>query len=66
MSDSKSVTSVCARSLNSVHAGFLVSAVLLIVLAIGLRAYNIGHPSLWNDELFSRYYADLFGLKYLW
>jgi len=66
VSDSKSVTSVCARSLNSVHAGFLVSAVLLIVLAIGLRAYNIGHPSLWNDELFSRYYADLFGLKYLW
>ena len=38
----------------------------IICLAIALRAIHLGTLSLWNDELFSRYYADLFGLKYLW
>jgi len=45
---------------------FLAQAFLIVCVAIVLRAYDIGQPSLWNDELFSRYYADLFGLKYLW
>jgi len=38
----------------------------IIGLAIVLRAIHMGALSLWNDELFSRYYADLFGVKYLW
>ena len=27
---------------------------------------TIGQQPLWTDELFSRYYVDLFGLKFLW
>ena len=37
----------------------------IIVLCLALRAYHIGSASLWSDEIFSRYYADLFGLHYL-
>src|SRR5690348_3285272 len=45
----------------------LAAAGLLIVcLGFALRAYDIGQQSLWSDELFSRYYADLFGLKFMW
>ncbi len=36
-----------------------------MLLAAALRAYDIGAASLWNDELFSRYYAQL-GLRYMW
>ena len=39
---------------------------LILCVALMARAINLGTLSLWNDELFSRYYADLFGLKYLW
>jgi 4-amino-4-deoxy-L-arabinose transferase-like glycosyltransferase len=66
VSDSKSVAVVSAGKINPVYAGFVVPAILVATLAIALRAYDLGQPSLWNDELFSRYYADLFGLKYLW
>ena len=45
------------------RAAFLLAATML--LAAGLRAYDIGAASLWNDELFSRYYARL-GLRYMW
>jgi uncharacterized membrane protein len=41
-------------------------AVLVACLATALRAQDIAGQSLWTDELFSRYYADLFSLKYLW
>jgi uncharacterized membrane protein len=37
----------------------------IIVLCMALRAYHIGAASLWSDEIFSRYYGDLFGLHYL-
>ena len=37
----------------------------IIVLCVALRAYHIGAASLWSDEIFSRYYGDLFGLHYL-
>jgi mannosyltransferase len=45
-----------------------VAAFGLLIVCIGfaVRAYDIGQQSLWSDELFSRYYADLFGLKFLW
>ncbi len=44
----------------------VVLATLIIAVATAIRAYDIGRQSLWTDELFSRYYADLFGLKFLW
>lgn len=36
-----------------------------MALGAALRAFDIGAASLWNDELFSRYYAQL-GLRYMW
>jgi 4-amino-4-deoxy-L-arabinose transferase-like glycosyltransferase len=42
------------------------AATLVVGIAISIRVYDIGRQSLWTDELFSRYYADLFGLKFLW
>jgi mannosyltransferase len=38
---------------------------LIVILALALRIYHLGSASLWSDEVFSRYYADLFGLRYL-
>jgi mannosyltransferase len=37
----------------------------ILVLCVALRVYHIGAASLWSDEIFSRYYADLFGLHYM-
>ena len=37
----------------------------ITLLCVALRVYHIGAASLWSDEIFSRYYADLFGLHYL-
>jgi mannosyltransferase len=44
----------------------LAQLLLIVCTAVAVRAYAIGQQSLWSDELFSRYYADLFGLKFLW
>jgi mannosyltransferase len=38
---------------------------LLILFAAALRVYHLGAASLWSDEIFSRYYVDLFGLHYV-
>jgi mannosyltransferase len=38
---------------------------LLIVLCAALRIYHLGASSLWSDEMFSRYYVDVFGLHYV-
>ena len=35
---------------------------LAMLAAVVLDGFHLGRPSLWNDELFSRYYYDLFGL----
>jgi mannosyltransferase len=37
----------------------------IILLCVALRVHRIGAASLWSDEIFSRYYANLFGLHYL-
>jgi mannosyltransferase len=37
---------------------------LIILLCAALRAFHLGAASLWSDEIFSRYYVDLFGLHY--
>ena len=38
---------------------------LIILLCAALRIYHLGAASLWSDEIFSRYYVDLFGFRYL-
>src|SRR5580704_7838530 len=38
---------------------------LAIVVGFILRIYNVDYLSLWNDELFTRYYYEL-GLHYMW
>ena len=35
-------------------------------LCLVLRLIHLGSLSLWTDEIFSRYYYELFGLKFLW
>ena len=35
-------------------------------LALVLRVVHLGSLSLWSDEIFSRYYYDLFGPGFLW
>jgi uncharacterized membrane protein len=37
----------------------------IVVLGLALRLWRLGAPSLWNDELFTRYYAAA-GLRFLW
>jgi mannosyltransferase len=37
----------------------------IIILCALLRFYHLGAASLWSDEIFSRYYLDLFGLHYV-
>ena len=37
----------------------------IVLLCSLLRFYHLGAASLWGDEIFSRYYVDLFGLHYV-
>ena len=37
----------------------------VMLVALALRAFRLGQPSLWNDELYSRFYYDLFGPGFL-
>ncbi len=43
----------------------VVAVGCVTLLCVALRAHHIGAASMWTDEVFSRYYADLFGLHYL-
>jgi mannosyltransferase len=43
----------------------VVALGFITVLCAGLSIFHLGAASLWSDEIFSRYYADLFGLHYL-
>jgi mannosyltransferase len=36
----------------------------IILLCAALRVYHLGAASLWSDEIFSRYYADVFGVHF--
>jgi uncharacterized membrane protein len=38
---------------------------IIVVLCALLRFYHLGAASLWSDEIFSRYYLDVFGLHYV-
>lgn len=37
----------------------------VLLIALTLRMFRLGQPSLWNDELYSRFYYDLFGPSFL-
>ncbi len=55
-----------ARHADTSALRLVVPAALIVGLAIAVRAYDIDTQSLWTDELFSRYYPDLFSLRFLW
>jgi mannosyltransferase len=38
----------------------------VMLLALGLRCFHLDYLSLWNDEIFSHFYYDTFGLRFLW
>src|SRR6476659_9506369 len=44
----------------------LPPAFLILCVAVAVRTIHLGDLSLWTDELFSRYYAELFGFQFLW
>jgi mannosyltransferase len=37
----------------------------ILIVALTLRVFHLGYLSLWTDEIFSRYYYDLFGPAYM-
>jgi uncharacterized membrane protein len=43
----------------------VIALAFIIILCALLRFYHLGAASLWSDEIFSRYYVDLFGLHYV-
>jgi hypothetical protein len=38
--------------------------ILIVLLCAGVRMYHLGAAALWSDEIFSRYYLDVFGLHF--
>ena len=42
----------------------VVALGFITILCAALSIYHLGAASLWSDEMFSRYYADLFGVHY--
>ncbi len=43
----------------------IVALCFITILCAGLSIYHLGAASLWSDEIFSRYYPDVFGLHYV-
>jgi mannosyltransferase len=60
------ISSGHGRVFDALRLRFQVQVLLIVGLALLLRWYHIDRQSLWSDELFSRYYFDLFGFKYVW
>lgn len=60
----RSYTSV-PQAINARHLPLLYLGIIVSVCVI-LRVIHLGSLSLWTDEIFSRYYYQLFGLKFLW
>lgn len=38
----------------------------IIALGFAIRLFHLSHQSLWMDEFFTRYYADVFPQQFLW
>src|ERR1700733_3817823 len=43
----------------------IVALGFITIVCAGLSIYHLGTASLWSDEIFSRYYEDIFGLRYV-
>jgi mannosyltransferase len=43
----------------------MIALGFIVILCALLRFYHLGAASLWSDEIFSRYYLDVFGLHYV-
>jgi mannosyltransferase len=43
----------------------MIALGFIAILCALLRLYHLGAASLWSDEIFSRYYLDVFGLHYV-
>lgn len=54
---------VRSRATPAWTVGSLAWLGLAVLVCVALDSFRLGHPSLWNDEFFSRYYYDLFGLR---
>ena len=54
------------RTVDTSRTRIIAVTLCIVAIAIAARAYGIGSQSLWTDELFSRFYPDLFSLRYLW
>ncbi len=52
-----------ARLPRKISPEFIVLA-LIVLFCAALRMYHLGKASLWSDEIFSRYYVDVFGLHW--
>ena len=62
----KAFSAGMVRTIDTSRIRIIASVLCIVGIAIVARAYSIGSQSLWTDELFSRFYPDLFSLKYLW
>jgi uncharacterized membrane protein len=59
-----SQTSEVARVPRKTSFAMIALGFIAILCAL-LRFYHLGAASLWSDEIFSRYYLDVFGLHYV-
>src|SRR5271165_504462 len=59
-----SQTSEVAQVTRKISFEMIALGVIVILCAL-LRFYHLGAASLWSDEIFSRYYLDVFGLHYV-
>jgi uncharacterized membrane protein len=59
-----SQTSEVARVPRKISFAMIALGFIAILCAL-LRFYHLGAASLWSDEIFSRYYLDVFGLHYV-
>jgi mannosyltransferase len=52
--------------LSSRFSADVMPVVLVMLVGAALRICGIGANSLWTDELFSRWYPELFGMRFMW
>jgi mannosyltransferase len=62
-SPSPSQTSVVTSVQKQIYLEFLALG-FIVLLCVALRIHHLGAASLWSDEIFSRYYVDIFGVHY--
>ncbi len=66
MTQGKTLSVGSGRRFAAPRTRFAIEFVAIACVAVAVRSFRIGDASLWNDELFSRFYPDLFSLHFLW